>query len=184
MLRSLSIKFIFHHRVWPIVFFKTLSNYISWISYTINFLNFDTCQNNYDLKHLLKLATRIQNRIKIVHDADIKNSLKKDLKIVKAQIGNQVLDTPNDKKIFSPNKITHYSDTNSPNQSHPVKRISNSNKYAIFDFSDDDLAAKFSFYLEQRKKQQDENVFFGKANKKTQVNLDKRKMKKKSQTEL
>lgn len=100
------------------------------------------------------MATRIQKRIKQEHDADIKNSLKNDLKIVKAQIGNQVLDMPEDQKlVFPPVKITHYSATNTPVPKIPVKRIQSSSKSVILDFSDDELAAKFDSFLEQRNKQ-------------------------------
>ena len=108
--------------------------------------------NTYDLKYLLKLATKIQKRIKIEHDADIKNSLKNDLKIVKSQIGNQVLEMPEDQIVFPPVKITHYSASNSPVQKIPVKRVPSSSKSVILEFSDDDLVAKFDSFLEQRKK--------------------------------
>lgn len=126
----------------------------------------------------MKLAAKIQKRIKSEHDADIKRSLKNDLKIVKAQIGNQVLDMPEDKKIFPPVKITHYSATNSPVQKIPVKRVSNSSQSVILDFSDADLAAKFESFLQQRKKQLNENVINYKSNKKVQKSI-KRKLKKK-----
>lgn len=140
----------------------------------INFSNsFPAQQKTYDLRYLLKLAAKIQKRIKSEHDADIKRTLKNDLKIVKAQIGNQVLDMPEDKKIFPPVKITHYSATNSPVQKIPVKRVSNSSQSVILD-----LAAKFESFLQQRKKQQNENVINYKSNKKVQKSI-KRKSKKK-----
>lgn len=146
----------------------------------INISNhFSTNLETYDLKYLLKLATIIQKNIKHEHDADIKNSLKNDLKIVKAQIGNQVLDMPEDQIVFPPIKVTHYSAVNSPIQKIPVKRISNSSKSVALDFSEDDLAAKFESFLEQREKQnQLDDNFNNKTTKKTQTNLGKRKSKK------
>lgn len=111
--------------------------------------------NDYDLKYLLKLARRIQRRINKEQDINIRNSLKQDLRIVKAHIGNQVLETPEDEEIFPQTKVSHYSTHNTPiKPTVPRIQIENQNRSLIAEDPQNELIAKFELFLEQKRLQE------------------------------
>lgn len=54
-----------------------------------------------EIRHLLKLAEKIQHRLGAEEDAVTVANLTNDLKLVKAEVGRRVLDMPDDEPIAS-----------------------------------------------------------------------------------
>lgn len=90
--------------------------------------------NNNNLFLLLKFAQAIQQKIKIETNEDAKQSLEKDLILIKDEIGKRVLNLPNDTQIFPPfdssqfidekvSGIKEESSSNNMNEYHPQKSL-------------------------------------------------------------
>ena len=129
------------------VFFHLLKYFIFYFELYVKIM----MMNHYSLKKLLKLAEKIQKQIYIETDESIVESLKNDLRIVKSQIGNQILALPEETQIFETN---YFTPTNSPNKKsfslNQIKTPENPSKFYL-GMSQEELSMKFESFLEKRK---------------------------------
>lgn len=130
---------------------------------------------NSDIFLLLRFAQVIQQKIKTEKNEDARNSLEKDLILIKDEIGKRVLNIPNDSPIFPPFDSSLFIDENSLDaskeyqQSHqssiigsPINSPSRSNKASSIQMLSeiiDENSQKSNNYLEESMSIEENSIY-------------------------